>query len=98
MEQSLTREEVLYVLTPMAIPGICLHLAVLNFILALERYLLDDSTHRGQGRSASPPSSRALSAIGRPFFYCPSQRGLHDAIAPILIIGWFSQKQSFSAA
>ena len=77
MDGASLREEVLYILTPMAIPGIASTL-LLNVILAWNEAFI-----------ASYSSPEGL-------FYAKLSAASTMAIAPILILGWFSQKQLVS--
>jgi sorbitol/mannitol transport system permease protein len=82
--------EIVYVLTPMAVPGIASTM-LLNIILAWNEAFWTINADHGQRRAADrlhrvvlQPAGAVLGeAVGR----------LDLAIAPILILGWFSQKQ-----
>jgi len=81
--------------TPMAIPGIASTL-LLNFILRVERSLLDAQPHRGQSGPA-PLTAFIASLLQAPeglFFYCQgSAAAFHDGnCAKYLILGWFRPK------
>jgi len=87
------REEVLYVLTPMAIPGIASTL-LLNFILAWnEAFWTLNLT-----AAKAAPLTAFIASYSSPegLFYAKLSAASTMAIAPILILGWFSQKQLVS--
>ena len=82
--------EILYVLTPMAIPGIASTL-LLNIILAWNEAfwtIVLTTTH-------AAPLTKFISGFSSPqgLFYAKLSAASTMAIAPILIMGWFSQKQ-----
>ena len=84
------KEEIIYILTPMAVPGIASTL-LLNFILAWnEAFWTLNLTAANAGTLtafiASYSSPEGL-------FYAKLSAASTMAIAPILIMGWFSQKQ-----
>ncbi len=84
------REEILYVLTPMAIPGIASTL-LLNFILAWnEAFWTLNLT-----AAKAAPLTAFIASYSSPegLFYAKLSAASTMAIAPILILGWFSQKQ-----
>ena len=84
------REEVLYVLTPMAIPGIA-STVLLNIILAWnEAFWTINLT-----ASNAAPLTQFITSYSSPegLFYAKLSAASIMAIAPILIMGWFSQKQ-----
>ncbi|MEM9047518.1 MAG: carbohydrate ABC transporter permease [Pseudomonadota bacterium] len=90
MDGAALRAEILYVLTPMAVPGIASTL-LLNVILAWnEAFWTLNLTAAGAqtltGFIASYSSPEGL-------FYAKLSAASTMAIAPILILGWFSQKQ-----
>ncbi|MEP2641065.1 carbohydrate ABC transporter permease [Roseobacter sp.] len=84
------REEILYVLTPMAVPGIASTL-LLNFILAWnEAFWTLNLT-----AAKAAPLTAFIASYSSPegLFYAKLSAASTMAIAPILILGWFSQKQ-----
>ncbi|RMD89816.1 MAG: carbohydrate ABC transporter permease [Alphaproteobacteria bacterium] len=84
------REEILYVLTPMAVPGIASTL-LLNVILAWnEAFWTLNLTAANAG-----PLTAFIASYSSPegLFYAKLSAASTMAIAPILILGWFSQKQ-----
>ncbi|MEM7744115.1 MAG: carbohydrate ABC transporter permease [Pseudomonadota bacterium] len=84
------REEILYVLTPMAIPGIA-STVLLNFILAWnEAFWTLNLT-----AAKAAPLTAFIASYSSPegLFYAKLSAASTMAIAPILILGWFSQKQ-----
>ncbi|MEO1315322.1 MAG: carbohydrate ABC transporter permease [Pseudomonadota bacterium] len=84
------REEILYVLTPMAIPGIASTI-LLNFILAWnEAFWTLNLT-----AANAAPLTAFIASYSSPegLFYAKLSAASTMAIAPILILGWFSQKQ-----
>ncbi|MDF0600626.1 carbohydrate ABC transporter permease [Psychromarinibacter sp. C21-152] len=84
------REEILYVLTPMAVPGIASTL-LLNFILAWnEAFWTLNLT-----AATSAPLTAFIASYSSPegLFYAKLSAASTMAIAPILVLGWFSQKQ-----
>jgi sorbitol/mannitol transport system permease protein len=87
------KEEILYVLTPMAIPGIASTL-LLNFILAWnEAFWTLNLT-----AAKSAPLTAFIASYSSPegLFFAKLSAASTMAIAPILILGWFSQKQLVS--
>ena len=93
MDGESLREEVLYVLTPMAIPGIASTL-LLNFILAWnEAFWTLNLT-----AAKAAPLTAFIASYSSPegLFYAKLSAASTMAIAPILILGWFSQKQLVS--
>ncbi|MCD7058790.1 carbohydrate ABC transporter permease [Pelagibacterium xiamenense] len=84
------REEILYVLTPMAVPGIASTL-LLNIILAWNEafWTLNLTT------TAAAPLTAFIASYSSPegLFWAKLSAASTLAIAPILIMGWFSQKQ-----
>ncbi len=82
--------EIVYVLTPMAVPGIASTL-LLNIILAWNEafWTLNLST------SNAAPLTTFIASYSSPegLFYAKLSAASTMAIAPILILGWFSQKQ-----
>ena len=84
------REEILYVLTPMAIPGIA-STVLLNIILAWnEAFWTINLT-----AAHAAPLTAFITSYSSPegLFYAKLSAASVMAIAPILIMGWFSQKQ-----
>ncbi|MDF3607039.1 carbohydrate ABC transporter permease [Paracoccus sp. DMF-8] len=84
------RHEIIHVLTPMAIPGIASTL-LLNIILAWNEafWTLQLTT------SKAAPLTQFIASYSSPegLFYAKLSAASTMAIAPILILGWFSQKQ-----
>ena len=83
-------QEVLYVLTPMALPGIASTM-LLNIILAWnEAFWTLNLT-----AAKAAPLSAFIASYSSPegLFYAKLSAASTMAIAPILIMGWFSQKQ-----
>ncbi|MBJ3761388.1 carbohydrate ABC transporter permease [Maribius pontilimi] len=84
------KEELLYVLTPMAIPGIA-STVLLNVILAWnEAFWTLNLT-----AASAAPLTAFIASYSSPegLFYAKLSAASTMAIAPILILGWFSQKQ-----
>jgi len=84
------REEVLYVLVPMAIPGMA-STVLLNIILAWnEAFWTLNLT-----AANAAPLTAFIASYSSPegLFYAKLSAASIMAIAPILIMGWFSQKQ-----
>lgn len=82
--------EIIHVLTPMAIPGIASTL-LLNFILAWnEAFWTLNLT-----AAKAAPLTAFIASYSSPegLFYAKLSAASTMAIAPILILGWFSQKQ-----
>jgi polyol transport system permease protein len=93
MDGATLREEILYVLTPMAIPGIASTL-LLNVILAWnEAFWTLNLT-----AAKAAPLTAFIASYSSPegLFYAKLSAASTMAIAPILILGWFSQKQLVS--
>lgn len=84
------KAEILYILTPMAVPGIASTM-LLNVILAWNEafWTLQLTT------SAAAPLTQFIASYSSPegLFYAKLSAASTMAIAPILILGWFSQKQ-----
>lgn len=84
------REEIIHVLTPMAVPGIASTL-LLNVILAWNEafWTLNLATAK------AAPLTTFIASYSSPegLFYAKLSAASIMAIAPILIMGWFSQKQ-----
>ncbi|MFD0916628.1 carbohydrate ABC transporter permease [Pseudahrensia aquimaris] len=90
MDGASLRSEIIYVLTPMAIPGIASTL-LLNFILAWnEAFWTLNLT-----AAKAAPLTAFIASYSSPegLFYAKLSAASTMAIAPILILGWFSQKQ-----
>jgi sorbitol/mannitol transport system permease protein len=84
------REEILYVLTPMAVPGIASTI-LLNFILAWnEAFWTLNLT-----AANAAPLTAFIASYSSPegLFFAKLSAASTMAIAPILVLGWFSQKQ-----
>ena len=90
MDGASLRDEILYVLTPMAIPGIASTL-LLNIILAWNEafWTIQLTT------TNAAPLSAFIASFSSPqgLFWAKLSAASVMAIAPILIMGWFSQKQ-----
>tara|TARA_R110002124_G_scaffold15982_6_gene68584 strand:- start:5066 stop:5896 length:831 start_codon:yes stop_codon:yes gene_type:complete len=90
MDGATLREEIVYILTPMAIPGIASTL-LLNIILAWnEAFWTLNLT-----AAKAAPLTAFIASYSSPegLFYAKLSAASTMAIAPILIMGWFSQKQ-----
>jgi sorbitol/mannitol transport system permease protein len=90
MDGASLRNEIIYVLTPMAIPGIASTL-LLNVILAWnEAFWTLNLT-----AANAAPLTAFIASYSSPegLFYAKLSAASTMAIAPILIMGWFSQKQ-----
>ena len=90
MDGASLRSELLYVLTPMAIPGIA-STVLLNVILAWnEAFWTLNLT-----AAKAAPLTAFIASYSSPegLFYAKLSAASVMAITPILIIGWFSQKQ-----
>ncbi|CUK20265.1 Inner membrane ABC transporter permease protein YcjP [Ruegeria denitrificans] len=90
MDGASLKEEILYVLTPMAIPGIA-STVLLNFILAWnEAFWTLNLT-----AVDAAPLTAFIASYSSPegLFFAKLSAASTMAIAPILILGWFSQKQ-----
>ena len=90
MDGASLKEEILYVLTPMAVPGIA-STVLLNIILAWnEAFWTLNLTAANAG-----PLTAFIASYSSPegLFYAKLSAASTMAIAPILILGWFSQKQ-----
>ena len=90
MDGATLREELLYILTPMAIPGIA-STVLLNFILAWnEAFWTLNLT-----AVDAAPLTAFIASYSSPegLFFAKLSAASTMAIAPILILGWFSQKQ-----
>lgn len=90
MDGASLAKEIIYVLTPMAVPGIASTL-LLNIILAWnEAFWTLNLT-----ASKAAPLTAFIASYSSPegLFYGKLSAASTMAIAPILILGWFSQKQ-----
>ncbi len=90
MDGASLREEILYILTPMAVPGIASTM-LLNFILAWNEAFW---TLNLTAVNAAPLTA-FIASYSSPegLFFAKLSAASTMAIAPILILGWFSQKQ-----
>ncbi|SMO83966.1 carbohydrate ABC transporter permease [Paracoccus laeviglucosivorans] len=90
MDGASLRNEILYVLTPMAVPGIASTL-LLNVILAWNEafWTIQLTT------TNAAPLSAFIASFSSPqgLFWAKLSAASVMAIAPILVLGWFSQKQ-----
>ncbi|MBV8766945.1 MAG: carbohydrate ABC transporter permease [Hyphomicrobiales bacterium] len=90
MDGATIGKELVYVLTPMAVPGIASTL-LLNFILAWNEafWTLNLST------SQAAPLTVFIASYSSPegLFWAKLSAASTLAIAPILVLGWFSQRQ-----
>jgi sorbitol/mannitol transport system permease protein len=90
MDGATTLKELVYVLTPMAIPGLASTL-LLNVILAWNEafWTLNLTT------SEAAPLTTFIASYSSPegLFWAKLSAASTLAIAPILVLGWFSQKQ-----
>lgn len=90
MDGASLRSEIIYILTPMAVPGIASTM-LLNIILAWNEafWTLQLTT------SDAAPLTQFIASYSSPegLFYAKLSAASTMAIAPILILGWFSQKQ-----
>lgn len=90
MDGASLRDEIFYVLTPLAIPGIA-STVLLNIILAWnEAFWTINLT-----AANAAPLTAFIASYSSPegLFYAKLSAASVMAIAPILIMGWFSQKQ-----
>jgi sorbitol/mannitol transport system permease protein len=90
MDGASLKNEILYVLTPMAVPGIASTM-LLNIILAWNEafWTITLTTTKAAPLSAFIASFSAPQGL----FYAKLSAASTMAILPILILGWFSQKQ-----
>jgi sorbitol/mannitol transport system permease protein len=90
MDGATLGKEIIYILTPMAVPGIASTL-LLNIILAWNEafWTLNLTT------ANAAPLTTFIASYSSPegLFYAKLSAASTMAIAPILIMGWFSQKQ-----
>jgi sorbitol/mannitol transport system permease protein len=93
MDGASLKEEVIYILTPMAIPGIASPL-LLHVILAWN----DAFWTLNLTAAKAAPLTAFIASYSSPegLFYAKLSAASTMAIAPILILGWFSQKQLVS--
>jgi sorbitol/mannitol transport system permease protein len=90
MDGANLRNEIVHILTPMAVPGIASTM-LLNIILAWnEAFWTLQLTS-----SKAAPLTQFIASYSSPegLFYAKLSAASTMAIAPILILGWFSQKQ-----
>jgi len=90
MDGATLKEEILHILTPMAVPGIA-STVLLNFILAWnEAFWTLNLT-----AVDAAPLTAFIASYSSPegLFFAKLSAASTMAIAPILILGWFSQKQ-----
>ena len=90
MDGATLKAEIIYVLTPMALPGIASTL-LLNVILAWnEAFWTLNLT-----AAKAAPLTAFIASYSSPegLFYAKLSAASTMAIAPVLILGWFSQKQ-----
>ena len=90
MDGATLKNEILYVLTPMAVPGIA-STVLLNVILGWNEAFW--SINLTAAKAA--PLTAFIASYSSPegLFYAKLSAASIMAIAPILILGWFSQKQ-----
>ena len=90
MDGAALREEIIYVLTPMAIPGMA-STALLNIILAWNEAFWPINLTAAN----AAPLTAFITSYSSPegLFYAKLSAASIMAIAPILIMGWFSQNQ-----
>ena len=93
MDGASLKDEIIYILTPMAVPGIASTL-LLNFILAWNEACWTLNLTAAK----AAPLTAFISSYSSPegLFYAKLSAASTMAIAPILILGWFSQKQLVS--
>lgn len=90
MDGASLRNEIIYVLTPMAVPGMA-STVLLNIILAWNEAFWTLNLTAAQ----AAPLTAFIASYSSPegLFYAKLSAASVMAIAPILIMGWFSQKQ-----
>ena len=90
MDGASLKNEILYILTPMAVPGIASTM-LLNVILAWNESFWTITLTTVD----AAPLSAFIASFSAPqgLFYAKLSAASTMAIAPILIMGWFSQKQ-----
>lgn len=93
MDGATLKEEIFYILTPMALPGIA-STVLLNVILAWNEAFWTLNLTASQ----AAPLTAFIASYSSPegLFYAKLSAASTMAIAPILILGWFSQKQLVS--
>ena len=84
------KSEILYVLMPMAIPGIASTL-LLNFILAWNEAFW--TLNLTAAKAATLTAFIASYSSPEGLFYAKLSAASTLAIAPVIVLGWFSQKQ-----
>ena len=90
MDGAMLKEEIFFVLMPMAVPGIA-STVLLNFILAWnEAFWTLNLT-----AAKAAPLTAFIASYSSPegLFFAKLSAASTMAIAPILVLGWFSQKQ-----
>ena len=90
MDGASLRDEIIYVLMPMALPGMA-SAALLNIILAWNEAFWTINLTAAE----AAPLTAFIASYSSPegLFYAKLSAASVMAIAPILIMGWFSQKQ-----
>ena len=90
MDGASLRDEIIYVLMPMALPGMA-STALLNIILAWNEAFWTINLTAAE----AAPLTAFIASYSSPegLFYAKLSAASVMAIAPILIMGWFSQKQ-----
>ncbi|MHA1566970.1 MAG: carbohydrate ABC transporter permease, partial [Alphaproteobacteria bacterium] len=90
MDGAPLRAEIIYILTPMAVPGIASTL-LLNIILAWNEAFW--TLNLAAAKAA--PLTAFIASFSSPegLFFAKLSAASTMAIAPILVLGWFSQKQ-----
>ncbi|MFZ3582385.1 carbohydrate ABC transporter permease [Loktanella sp. DJP18] len=90
MDGASLRNEIIYVLTPMAVPGIASTI-LLNIILAWNEAFWTILLTTVD----AAPLTKFISSFSAPegLFYAKLSAASIMAVAPILVMGWFSQKQ-----
>ena len=90
MDGASLREEVIYVLTPMAIPGMASTILLCIILAWNEAFWTLNLT-----AAKAAPLTAFIASFSSPegLFYAKLSAASVMAIAPILIMGWFSQKQ-----
>jgi sorbitol/mannitol transport system permease protein len=90
MDGASLKNEILYVLTPMAVPGIASTM-LLNVILAWNEAFWTITLTT----TTAAPLSAFIASFSAPqgLFYAKLSAASTMAILPILVLGWFSQKQ-----
>jgi sorbitol/mannitol transport system permease protein len=90
MDGASLMNEIVYVLTPMAVPGIASTMLLAIILSWNEAFWTLNLT-----TSAAAPLTQFIASYSAPegFFWAKLSAASTLAIAPILILGWFSQKQ-----